>query len=135
MSTIKVDTVQSTGGGAVTLTNQVAIKHSFTFDQFGGSGYSDVSGATIRDSFNNSSITDVSEGIGEPNFTNNMNDNKYATVLNSHYRGSATDAHRRYSRFTAPCKFSTSVFAYGVQYSNGNNQDGYMSCHTTGDLA
>ena len=68
MSTIKVDTVQSTGGGAVTLTNQVAIKHSFTFDQFGGSGYSDVSGATIRDSFNNSSITDVSEGIGEPSF-------------------------------------------------------------------
>ena len=127
-------TVQSEGNATTNL-QQGLCKHSFTFDQGGNSGYSDVSGATIRDSFNSSSITDVSTGIGEPNFTNNMNDDKYAPVLNSHYHGSTNDSHRRYSRFVAPAKFSTSAFAYGAQYANGSNQDCYMTCHTTGDLA
>ena len=46
MSTIKVDTVQSTGGGAVTLTNQHAAK-----------AWIDISGdlTSIPDSFNISS--------------------------------------------------------------------------------
>ena len=32
MSTIKVDTVQSSGGGAVTLTKQEALKHWVNYD-------------------------------------------------------------------------------------------------------
>ena len=55
MSTIKVDTVQSTGGGAVTLTNQHAAKAWVNFD-------GTASGAAARGSFNNSSMTDNGTG-------------------------------------------------------------------------
>ena len=72
MSTIKVDTIQSTGGGAVTLTNQHATKAFFHFD---GTGT-----AANRGSFNIASLTDNATGNFTENFTNNMNDANYATT-------------------------------------------------------
>ena len=135
-----IDTAGSiliTGEGNNTSTNlqQGLCKHWIAYDQSGSSGYSDVSGVTLRDSLNCSTVTDVSAGIGEPNFTSNMGNTKYSPVLNSHYEGAVTDGNRRYSRFVAPCKFSTSAYAYGSQYSNGNSQDNYITSHVTGDLA
>ena len=67
MSTIKVDTVQSTGGGAVTLTNQHAPKVWLHYDQKGDSGSTQA-----LDSFNVSSITDANTGQYEVNVTNNF---------------------------------------------------------------
>ena len=49
MSTLKADTIQSTGGGAATLTKQQAAKHFVWFD-------GNTSNA-IENSFNNSSVT------------------------------------------------------------------------------
>jgi hypothetical protein len=63
VSTIKVDTVQSSGGGAVTLTNQHAAKTWFVYDQ---------SNDTIDTSFSISSITDTSAGEFTSNFANNF---------------------------------------------------------------
>ena len=57
MSTLKADTIQSTSGGAATLTKQQAPKMWTSTNQ---------STAAIRDSLNTSSITDNSTG----NFTN-----------------------------------------------------------------
>ena len=70
MSTIKVDTVQSRGGGAVTLTNQHAAKAWINFD-------GTASGAAARGSFNLASMTDTSTGVYVCNLTNafaNTND-------------------------------------------------------------
>ena len=58
MSTVHCNTVQTSSGGPVTLTKQSAAKAWINF--------TGVSTTAIRDSFNISSITDVSTGITYP---------------------------------------------------------------------
>ena len=71
MSTLKADTIQSTGGGAVTLTRQRAAKAWINFNQ--------TSTQAIRDSFNISSITDAATGQTSPiAFTNSMYDANFS---------------------------------------------------------
>jgi hypothetical protein len=71
MSTLKVDTIQSTGGGAATLTKQHASKAWINFNQ--------TSTQAIRDSFNISSITDAATGQTSPiAFTNSMSDANFS---------------------------------------------------------
>ena len=143
---LTVDTLKGTatagsinvvGEGNSTTTNlqQGLCKHWITYDHGGNSAYAGVSGATLRDSLNCSTVTDVSTGIGEPNFTSIMSNNTYSPVLSSHWQGTTTDDHRRYSRFVGPSKFSTSAYAFGSQYVNGTSQDNYITSHVTGDLA
>ena len=54
MSTLRADTIQSTGGGAATLTNQSAAKAWFDTDAIG---------TVLDDSFNISSLDD--DGVGD----------------------------------------------------------------------
>jgi len=61
MSTLKADTIQSTGGGAATLTKQEAAK---AYVLFNGTGT-----VAIRKSFNCSSVTDNDTGDYRPNWT------------------------------------------------------------------
>ena len=70
MSTIKVDTVQSTGGGAVTLTNQECAKARCMFNMTGT--------AALLDSFNISSYLDRNPGEGRVSFTNNFGNANYS---------------------------------------------------------
>ena len=71
MSTLKADTIQSTGGGAATLTRQRAAKAWINFNQ--------RSTQAIRDSFNISSITDAATGQTSPiAFTNSMSDANFS---------------------------------------------------------
>ena len=71
MSTIKVDTVQSRGGGAVTLTNQHAAKMWHQTNASSGT-------PSIQGSFNLGSITDNGVGNFTFAFTNAMNNNDYS---------------------------------------------------------
>ena len=71
MSTIKVDTVQSRGGGAVTLTNQQAAK---AWVNFNGTGT-----IATRDSFNVASLSDTATGEHEVNLSSAFSDTNYAT--------------------------------------------------------
>lgn len=64
MSTLKADTIQSTSGGAATLTKQQAAKHFVWFD-------GNTSNA-IENSFNTSSVTDTGTGDYKPFLTNAM---------------------------------------------------------------
>ena len=61
MSTLKADTIQSTGGGAATLTKQQAAKAYVLFNG--------TSTLAIRKSFNCSSVTDNDTGDYRPNWT------------------------------------------------------------------
>ena len=74
MSTLKADTIQSTGGGAVTLTKQQAAKIWSNFD-------GTTSGITPRDSFNVSSVGDTNTGTYTINHTNAMSNNDYCAAL------------------------------------------------------
>lgn len=75
MSTLKADTIQSTGGGAATLTKQFAAKVWVNFDQ----------NTTAQDSENVSSLTDNAAGDYTVNFTNAMSNANYA------YNGTASN--------------------------------------------
>ena len=63
MSTLKADTIQSTGGGAATLTKQMAPKSQLCYDH---------ANETIDGSFNVSTVHDQSTGIHAVALTNNM---------------------------------------------------------------
>jgi len=86
MSTLKADTIQSTGGGAATLTKQQAAKFWVTYDAVADN---------IDGSFNHSSLNDVGTGEHAFTFTNNFgsatNKAAFASVFNS-VNGTAKDA-------------------------------------------
>ena len=74
MSTLKADTIQSTSGGAATLTKQHAAKAWSSLDSSGGST------TTQHGSFNVSSVLD--DGVGQYgfNFTSNMDGATYSSI-------------------------------------------------------
>ena len=63
MSTLKADTIQSTGGGAATLTKQMAPKSQLCYDH---------ANETIDGSFNVSTVHDSQTGIYAVALTSNM---------------------------------------------------------------
>ena len=63
MSTLKADTIQSTSGGAVTLTGQEAIKSWLMYNQ---------QTPALVASFNVSTVTDTSAGLYNQNLTSAM---------------------------------------------------------------
>ena len=80
MSTIKVDTVQSTGGGAVTLTNQYATKSWVNLDGTGTIAITQSKGV--------SSITDNGTGDHSMSHTNAFANSGYAVTGSKSYSGS-----------------------------------------------
>jgi len=74
MSTLKADTIQSTGGGAVTLTKQSAAKGWMKYDQYNNN---------VDDSVNVSSVTDADTGKFRQNHTNSMGNANYSSIAMS----------------------------------------------------
>ena len=117
------------GGSGTQNTVQGLTKEWCLFDQRGS-----VLGAnTIGDSFNVGSVTDVSTGIIQMNFTNNMSGTSYSSVANCNYTGEIGQV--RYSRFCGPAGLTTSSYRQGAQYVNGTSEDVYWTLSTNGDLA
>mgnify|MGYP003109437610 FL=1 len=130
MSTLKADTIQSTAGGAATLTKQSAAKAFGVFDQRG-----DKLGAnTGGDTFNVSSFSDTSTGIFSTSLTNNMSSTQYASITNSHYTG-LNGSNSRYSRFSASSAYASGSFTTASQHQNDSSQDNYLTINVHGDLA
>ena len=111
MSTVKADTIQSTSGGAATLTKQHAAKawchlNATTF--------------AILDSFNNSAATDDGTGLATFNLTSAMNNDDFAYAVS---RNGSTNTSNRFnveqtaqttSSISISTKFgNTSGFALG----------------------
>ena len=74
-TTVQAGTIQTTAGGAITLTKQHAAKGWCNFQQ--------SSSHTIRDSFNISSLTDVGYGLTNTNYTNNFANDDYVAAGHS----------------------------------------------------
>ena len=99
MSTIKVDTVQSTGGGAVTLTKQEGAKARALYrDQVLQSG-----------SLNHSTITDNNAGDFTHNFTTSFANNIYSISAHCHYTVLTTAAGIYYNGKAGTERTSSSI--------------------------
>jgi len=120
MSTLKADTIQSTSGGAATLTKQSAAKAWLNHNN----------AHSIQDSFNFSSITDGGTGL--------TNDATFTSALgNSAYSISGTVGNTTNDDgFWAVTAIATTDFNARVRTHNGNlNDGGICSLTVHGDLA
>lgn len=77
MSTLKADTIQSTGGGAATLTKQAAAKVTFSMNLSGSTYMDTAAGGISSQCLNISSGTDAGTGLPRGNLTNAMNNKQY----------------------------------------------------------
>ena len=82
MSTLKADTIQSTGGGAATLTKQNAAKVWVNY----------VGGSAIQNSLSASSLTDNGTGRDQISFVSSFSDANYAVTTSSKDGGGYNDA-------------------------------------------
>jgi hypothetical protein len=123
MSTLKADTIQSTSGGAATLTKQTAAKHFCVFD---GTGT-----AAVDESFNNSSLADNGTGQYAVTFTNAFKNLHFAltgaTVGN--------DEAFTYIATDAAAKAASTTRFRGVQYDGSEQDTDVVDIVSHGDLA
>jgi len=123
MSTLKADTIQSTGGGAATLTKQSAAKAWANFNSTGT--------LAIRASVNIASIADNGTGDYTASFTNSMSDADYAP------NGSGQNSSNTAIGLTFnPRILAASNFAMDFKNESAGARDGAITTITTnGDLA
>ena len=132
MSTLKADTIQSTGGGAVTLTKQQAAK-----------AWANISGSdspVIDDSLNVTSLTDGGTGQVQYNWTNAMSNANYACL-----HGIMRDTNTGYARGasgTDLTNVTTGLLSVLQVYGSSGSSDGaatggaaHDSAAIIGDLA
>ena len=129
MSTLKADTIQSTGGGAATLTKQHAAKAWVNFD---GS----ASGAASADSFNESSMTD--NGTGDHTFTmsNAMSNANYSSNVTGSSKSGAANHGVAYINKSGAAPTATALRVRGASLADSSSQDLEIICIAIhGDLA
>jgi len=134
MSTLKADTIQSTGGGAATLTKQTAAKLYSHVDQT-------TSSQTIRKSFNLSTITDSGSGYTTYNITSAMDGIYYsvtASAGNVNASNNWVDRIILFTKITSDYKVppTATSFTTVVTKTSGSNDDYEHVCNAVhGDLA
>ncbi|MEC8785815.1 MAG: hypothetical protein VXX33_04695 [Pseudomonadota bacterium] len=130
MSTLKADTIQSTSGGAATLTKQSAAK---VFVKLSGASQ------TISKSFNISSRSDLAAGRTEITFTSAMDSvhfSKTATADLDPSIGNGLHAYGADGQSSSATPTSTKTRVDVLNYTDSNDGDcGYISITIHGDLA
>ncbi len=132
MSTLKADTIQSTGGGAATLTKQSAPKAYAYWNQ---------ETPAIVDSLNASSITDSATGIGGISWSSALSSASYmcttgapTVAATTVYTASALDD-GVYGYVTK----TTTFWSFNTQYVRSDTNTAYDArgsiCAAMGDLA
>jgi hypothetical protein len=126
MSTLKADTIQSTGGGAATLTKQHAAK-----------AYCSIDGdTTVNESLNIASTTDNGNGDNTYTFSNAMGSATFAVSGMSKSDDNA-GVRAAFMQFAANnTSIATTFFRLTSQYDNTNVRESeYASTIVHGDLA
>lgn len=119
MSTLKADTIQSTSGGAATLTKQSAAKAWATTSD----------SAVVQDSFNVSSGTDHGTGDFSYALTNAYANTNHAMAASSSHTGAGRICTSNTGRKTA------SVIAIEIESHSGASDDKPQEFIGNGDLA
>ncbi len=125
MSTIKVDTVQSRGGGAVTLTSQEAAKVRYNFEL-------DSSDNAFEGSFNCSSGSDDGTGDATVTFTNAMANQNYTPTSSS---ADADICHTQADRTDGNISRVTTSFKTRIRDNGNTARDAIAYVAIFGDLA
>ncbi len=130
MSTLKADTIQSTGGGAATLTKQNAAKVSGSLSMSG-------TAAIFSGSLNTSSLTDNGTGDGTIAFTNSFSNTTHAYQFNGKYDdGASNDDVPNVGHFRQATSASNVRFIVQIPDASNNAVDGNSVTFTVfGDLA
>jgi len=115
MSTLKADTIQSTGGGAATLTKQSAAK---------AWNNTNNTGTTINDSFNIASLTDTGTGIQTHNVTNAFDSANHVPVFSLD-----NNINQQWTQSLTTTEWQTRVYTGSVY------QDASIRTTSHGDLA
>jgi len=129
MSTLKADTIQSTGGGAATLTKQMALR---AWVNFNGTGT-----IAARNSINLSSLTDNGTGEYTISYTSAWSAVNYAFTGTSGQTsgGSRTTGGIMFDDFSATVT-TTSHRILSRKKDDASNVDcANQHCHVVGDLA
>jgi len=126
MSTLKADTIQSTGGGAATLTKQSAPKHWIRHSN----------GSSITNSFNNASLTDSGTGTYIAVVTSAFSNANYCVVINA----GGTDTAGGNATFESTETLTSNNVGHnvrdGTNSTNAGRQDATQTCVSClGDLA
>ena len=118
MSTLKADTIQSTSGGAATLTKQAGVKMyaktSGTYTAFGS------------DSLNADSLVDNGTGDVTINFTNSFSSTSYSTTSNADATGAVM------TTYSSEAASSIDIRAHN---SSGSDTGNNIALQIVGDLA
>ena len=130
MSTLKADPIQSTGGGAATLTKQNAAKVSGSLSMSG-------TAAIFSGSLNTSSLTDNGTGDGTIAFTNSFSNTTHAYQFNGKYDdGASNDDVPNVGHFRQATSASNVRFIVQIPDASNNAVDGNSVTFTVfGDLA
>ena len=124
MSTLKADTIQSTSGGAATLTKQSAAKAFVS--------YTSTTSHTIRSSLNTASLTDNGTGDFTQAFTNSFANDDYVTGAVTGEAGSGAAA----TYMQASSYWTTGSHRWQSWYYQSTKYDDVYAQNTyTGDLA
>ena len=119
MSTIKVDTLQSTGGGVTTLTKQTASKYFIKYDAINNE---------VDGSLNSSSVSDDETGVQTYNYTNNFTGADYASVAGMVSRSTGNDTgyltafNAGSSNDMTADTYSASQISFRTKNVNGTNE-------------
>lgn len=124
MSTLKADTIQSTGGGAATLTKQSASK--FRVHHSGDT-------PTTNESFNMSSLTDNATGDYTYAFTNSFNTAYYSSSAMSTEDGTIGYVTMYYDR--SYTRSASNLRLQGINQSDSFDDGAFTSVVSHGDLA
>jgi len=125
MSTLKADTIQSTGGGAATLTKQAGAKVFIRRD---------FNNNATDSSLNNSSVTDNALGDQSMNITSAMSAATYSIVGMASRKGNSLNYHVVMVDETADP--TTTVYILRCSDVAGNDKDPeFVSTSVDGDLA
>lgn len=129
MSTLKADTIQSTGGGAATLTKQAALRMMCFFNQTTTTRHGVASGGVGVSSLNNSSVNDISEGIWAVNLTNAH------SGIDLIYLSGAQAANNSCTRREDNSASASRIVCQNNDNDSDSSTDHANYCSTAGDLA
>ena len=128
MSTLHANTVETSSGGAVTLTKQSACKSWLGIDQVGTQA--------IHGSFNISSIADNAVGTTDINFSNNFSTVNYIATGADHYSGNSAGSSPYVGDPDAASQTTSASLIQCYAATNAAVRDtSYVGYHAMGDLA
>jgi hypothetical protein len=129
MSTLKADTIQSTSGGAATLTKQASLKMMCYYNQTGSTKHSVAADGIGTSSLNVSTVTDIATGIWAVNLTNAHSSDDIV------FLGGAQATNNSCTRRSDNSASASKIVTNNNDNDSNTDTDQANYCSTVGDLA